>query len=131
MDGVNSMTKPKVWMDENGIMKIEYQSCACFSLQAVKSAYDQRIAISRKKHPVLFYVDGIVDFTEEAQKFMTGEIYSSITQAAAFIQRPTMNYSLLAQYYIENLKLSNFRYPVEFFNQEKEALRWLRQYTED
>lgn len=131
MDGVNSMTKPKVWMDENGIMKIQYPSCAYFSLQTVKSEYDQRLAITRNKHPVLFYVDGIVDFTEETQKFMTGEIYGSITLAAAFIQRPTMNYSLLAQYYIENLKLSNSRYPVEFFNQEKEALRWLRQYTQD
>ena len=79
------MDKIKVYIDNDGIMRVEYPLHAIIINNDLRESYKKRLEITNKKTPILLKIHGIASFDEDAQKFICGSEFSAITSAIAVV----------------------------------------------
>jgi hypothetical protein len=123
------MNMPRIHLDNDGIMRVEYASLDSISLSDIEYEYKQRISISGKnKQLILVNLGRVVNFDPEAQRFLVSKEMCDITKAVAIVFPASLNYSLLTKYFAEKFKSSKKSFPTEIFDNEDKAIVWLKQY---
>ncbi len=123
------MSDIKVWLGEDGVMRVEYPRHATVTLGDVTDEYKQRTDISKEKRPLLVILHGLAIFSEEAQTFLRGTEHTAITSAAAILVDPTAGYYEHSIILIDSFRTSNvLPFDLKVFEDEQSALRWLKNY---
>ena len=123
------MNTPVVQLLESGIMCVEYPMHATIRLQDIESEYQQRTALSRKKHPLLVKLHGMAAFEDKAQMFLGSNEHCAITSAAAILMDPTAGYRDLSIILLDMLQhYTRHGFDIQIFDNEEEALAWLARY---
>lgn len=120
------MASPKVWLEDDGIMCIEYPVHSSITLDDLQKSLCLRQSLLSKKHKLLVKLNGLMALSASAQEFLLTEEYSSLTQAVAVVVNPHEGY-----YQHTKILLGLFQrqgplpYPLELFDTENEAKDWL------
>ena len=121
------MRNPKVWLESDGILRIDYGHYGQITLDAIKNAYEQHVKLSTKKRPVLVYASTVVRYEREATSFLWSDEICKVTSATAIITQ-----SFLAKH-LGQLFMWYHKppYPARLFSSEAEAIRWLENFKDD
>lgn len=123
------MRKIKVYIDSDGIMRVEYPIHAIVSIHNVQEEYRKRLDITDKKTPLLVKIHGIASFSDDAQEFLCTAEHCAITSAAAVVTDSAAGYYEHSKMLIDlftGLKKPPFDFKV--FDSEETALKWLKTY---
>ena len=120
------MSFPKVELNGQGVMRVEYPLHAEVTLESVQDEYRQRLAISSQPLPLVVVLHGMPGFTPEAQFFLTTRRHLALTSAVAIVVVPESGYyehtkDLLSLFFAR----ANFPCPTRVFDNEPEAVKWL------
>ena len=119
----------KVFLDELGIMQVEYPHQTRVSIQKIQEEYQKRLAITSQKTPLLIQLHGMVFFENAAKQFLCGEKNSAITSAAAVVLDPEAGYHGRSNMLMEMFKdFDKPPFDVNTFDNKEEAIDWLKQY---
>jgi hypothetical protein len=119
----------QVFLDECGIMQVEYPLHTRISFEKIQEEYYKRLQITQDKTPLLVQLHGMVFFEVAAREFLCGEKNSAITSAAAVLLDPRAGYQGQSNIFMEMFKLFDKPpFPVEVFEDKEAAMAWLKQY---
>lgn len=124
---MNPQRYPYVWLGDDGILRIDYGRNPRIDLDAISSAYAQHWAISTIPRPVLITGQGMVTSTAEAEDFAASPAVMAMTTAVALMQ-PSVFSRLAATVYLTYRRPP---YPCQAFDDEADAIAWLKGYTAD
>jgi hypothetical protein len=121
------MKKLKVYLDSDGIMRVEHPIHANITIYHLQEEYEKRIAITSRKTPLLVKIHGVASFSEEAQTFLCGADHSAITSAVAIVSNPKAGFSEHSKILMGSFK-SRFKPPfdIRVFEDEEPAITWLK-----
>lgn len=123
------MSDIKVWLGDDGVMRVEYPRHATVTLGDVQDEYKQRTDISKEKCPLLVILHGLAIFSEEAQTFLRGSEHSAITSAVAILVDPAAGYYEHSIVLIDSFQRSDaLPYDLKVFEDKQSALLWLKDY---
>lgn len=123
------MDEIKVYLDNDGIMRVEYPPHAIVTIFDVQYSYKRRLEITKEKVPLLVKIHGMPSFAEDAQKFLCSAEYCAITRVVAVVgdsRAGYFKYSNILLYLFRDIKKPPFDFKV--FDNEEAALKWLRTY---
>ncbi|NQT72117.1 MAG: hypothetical protein HQ553_05025 [Chloroflexi bacterium] len=125
------MTEPKVWMGNDGIMREEYGQKTCITMDIAKEVHAKKLAVSGDQHPLLIHLlHGLGDFEYSSTQLLGSDKEDEITSAAAIVLSLPTEYPILTKLYTERFERHlKHRFPVKVFDNESDAVEWLRQYT--
>ena len=123
------MNKIKVYIDNNGIMCVEYPMHSIVTIHDVEEEYRKRLDITYMKLPLLVKIHGVVSFSDDAQKFLCSADHCAITSAAAIVGDTKSGYFEHSNILMDLFKIHN-EPPFEFkdFENEESAIAWLKIY---
>ena len=121
------MEKIEVYLDSDGIMRVEHPIHANITIYHIQEEYEKRIDITSRKTPLLVKIHGVASFSEEAQTFLCGADHSAITSAVALVSNPKAGYAEHSKILMGSFK-SRFDPPFEIrsFEDEEPAIIWLK-----
>ena len=123
------MSKINVYIDSDGIMRVEYPIHAIVTIQDIQEEYRKRCNITNKKTPLLVKVHGVASFSEDAQEFLCSADHTSITSSAAVVTDPETGYYEHSKILIDIFKLYyKPSFELKRFDNEEVALNWLKTY---
>lgn len=115
---------PKVWLGEDGILRIEHGRQNTIRLASIRSAYQQHIALSTRKRPVIVLVEGSARLPHDAALFAVSPEFCAVTSALAIITK-----SFLAKHFAQMfIRYHRPTYPLQVFSTEAEATVWLKEF---
>jgi hypothetical protein len=117
---------PRVWLGDDGVMRIDYGPNALITLDAIRSAYAQFVALSSVPRPILILGARAMNTTNEAEEFANGPQASSMAVALALLMQSNAARMAVNVYH-------SFRpppYPIKAFLYEDEAVAWLRGFVQ-
>jgi hypothetical protein len=121
---MNARQSPKVWVDDLGILHIDYGDREEITVEDLESAYRQHLVVSPMKHPVITTGRGIGKANSEAQRFASEPKICAVCSASAVVVQSAW------QMHLGRIFMLLFRppYPTRLFVSERDALEWLKQY---
>ncbi|RRJ84939.1 hypothetical protein [Aestuariirhabdus litorea] len=114
--------EPRLWMGEDGIMRVDYGLHAHITLEAVREVAQRAYQLCPRPHLALVMGQRVAKVDTDALRFLQGEEYQRISVAVAVMTRTPLEKFLMRMY----STLHPPTYPVRGFTDEEEALRWLR-----
>jgi len=116
---------------EYGIICAEWPHQAIVSKESMDDETSQRHAISKEPHSLLVKLHGIKFITDEAWEIISGDYFDSITTALAILYDQDSSYYMHAKIMVDLRFIHGLtvNFPVEFFDDEKSALNWLRTFN--
>ena len=123
------MAKSKVWLGGDGILRSEYPHSTHVSLEDIKYELEQRIAITKEKHPLIVILHGLVEFNSDAQEFLFSQEHSEVTKIVAIVISEQDDYPILSKYLIDTfLTRGTLPFPVQVFDNESSAIYWINHF---
>ena len=123
------MNEIKAYIDNNGIMHVEYPNLSIVSIHDVQEEYRKRLAITNTKTPLLVKIHGIASFSEDAKIFLCSVDHCAITSAAAVIGDSKAGYFEYSKILMDLFKgLNKPPFDFEYFEDEESAITWLKTY---
>ena len=118
------MTTPNVYLEDDGIVRIDYRDFDKITLNVVREAYKQQSDLSKDGTPVLIFGQSVLAMDSEAAGFVSGGEVKNVTKAAAILTKSWI------EKHMGDLYLSCNRppFPVRLFLTEAAAVRWLKGY---
>lgn len=112
----------KVWLEEDGILRIQYPPNSHMTLQAMHYIYDQHVRITREKRPVLVHAESVASAEYEAQQFASSPQIVELTACVAIIVKSVFTRAMGDLF----MRFHKPPYPTRIFNNEEQAIEWLR-----
>jgi hypothetical protein len=112
----------KIWLEEDGILRIQYPQNAHMTLEAMHHIYDQHVRITTEKRPVLVYAESVASAEYEAQQFASSPQIVELTACVAFIVKSVFTRAMGELF----MKFHKPPYPTRIFNNEEQAIAWLQ-----
>lgn len=112
---------PKVWLGDDGVMRIDYGPDALITLDFIRTAYERFRALSPAPRPILILGARAMNTTSEAEEFANGKDASQLALALALLMKSNAARMAVNAYH-------RFRpppYPCKAFMTEEEAVAWL------
>ena len=123
------MREIKVYIDSDGIMRVEYPNLATVTLHVIQEEYRKRLDITDKKTPLLVKIHGVSSFSDDAQKFLCSDDHSEITSAAAMVGDSKAGYFEHSKILMDIFKsLNKPPFDFKYFEDEEAAIAWLKTY---
>lgn len=116
--------RPKVWLGDDGILRIDHGVDPDLSLEMVKDAYEQHRALTTEPRPVILLASGHPRVHGEAKDFVrTPEVCALVTAIAYVADTWYIRY-------LVDLFLTFDRppYPAYVCKSETEAAAWLKRF---
>lgn len=112
------------WLDDEGILRSISKKGPTQTLEEIRNNFENlKQYINHKKVCILMDVTNSSETSREVRDFAAQEL-PGIAKAIAMISQSALG-KMLANLFF---RLKSHPYPVKVFNNEKEALQWLRQY---
>lgn len=117
----------KIWLDEDGIVRLVYAPGAVVTLKEAKEGGAAIIDLcQRAKKPVFIDARRLRNVDREARQFSVGEEAATPwIKAMAVLASPITK--VLGELFN---RINKPPYPIRLFTSEDEALRWLRNYED-
>jgi hypothetical protein len=125
LNGGMTFMPPKVWLGEDGILRIDYGMRPRIELDAIRFAYQEHIRIAPRRLPVLILGAGAMAATPEAEAFSSGPEVHAVTCAVGLVVSNTLA-RMAVRFY---LRFRAPTYPFKAFDDEAAAVEWLRQFV--
>ncbi len=116
----------RVWLDENGILHVQYPQNFNLTLDVMKRVHEQRLEIIDEPCPVLVYADSVASAEYEAQQFASREDIVELVPGMAIIVKSVFTRAMADLF----MRFHKPPYPVQFFKDEESAMSWLKQYSD-
>ncbi|WP_374351523.1 hypothetical protein [Chitinimonas sp.] len=116
---------PKVWLGDDGILRIDYGMRPRIELDAIRFAYQEHLRIAPRPLPVLILGQGTMAATPEAEAFSSGPEVRAVSRAVAVVVSNQLA-RMAVRFY---LRFRPPSYPFRAFANQEEALAWLHQYV--
>jgi hypothetical protein len=115
---------PEVWLDDTGILHIDYGRREQVTAADIQAAYRLHMALSPRKHPVLTVGSGFGRVDAAAQRYASSPEIVAVCAANALVVQSAW------QMHLGRLFLHLYRppYPVRLFTDRAMAIDWLKQY---
>lgn len=120
-------TDARVWLGEDGIVRIQYPQDFNLTLQVMQAVNQQHRRLSTDKRPVLVYAESVASAEYEAQQFASTEQAIEITACLAIIVRSFFTRAMAELF----MRFHKPPYPTRVFNDEEAALAWLETFLPD
>ncbi|GMQ88369.1 MAG: hypothetical protein BMS9Abin08_1610 [Gammaproteobacteria bacterium] len=117
----------RVWLGEDGIVRIEYPQDFNLTLQVMQAVNQQHRRITTDRRPVLVYAESVASAEYEAQQFASTEQAIELTTCLAIIVKSFFTRAMAELF----MKFHKPPYPTRVFNDEKAALVWLETFLPD
>lgn len=115
---------PEVWLEEDGILRIQYPQNFDLTLTAAQSMFERSLTVASRRSPVLIYADTLVSAEYEAQRFASQSAVVEAVAGMAILVR-TFFSRALAELFV---RFHEPPYPIRIFQDEQAALDWLEQF---
>lgn len=112
---------PRVWIEDGGILRIDYTGFDRITLAAISSAFEQHMQLSPQPYPVLVTGYTVFSADYEAQRFATSPEVCRYTLALAIVL-PSFLARHVAQMFIAYHRPPH---PTRLFPTEDAAREWL------
>ncbi len=111
----------KVWLGDDGILRIQYPPDSHMTLEAMHYIYDQHVRITTEKRPVLVYAESVASAEYEAQQFASSLQVVELTACVAIIVKSVFTRAMGELF----MRFHKPPYPTRIFNDEEKAVEWL------
>ena len=112
---------PRIWLEEDGLVRIEYPQNFHVTLDVMESVYEQHLRITTEKRPILAYAESVASADYEAQQFASTEKAAALTSALAIIVKSVFTRAMGELF----MRFHKPPYPTRIFNDEAQAIEWL------
>jgi hypothetical protein len=112
---------PKVWLGDDGILRIEYPENFHLTLDAMHYANQRHREISTEKRPVLVYADSVASADYDAQQFASSDAAIELTRCLAIIVKSVFTRAMADLF----MRFHKPPYPTRIFTREQDAMDWL------
>ncbi|MCO6414380.1 MAG: hypothetical protein J5I92_16720 [Thiogranum sp.] len=117
----------RIWLGDDGVVRIVYPQDFELTLEVMQTVYQQHIAITTDKRPLLVYAESIASAEYEAQQFASrGEVVELVSGMAIIVK--SVFTRAMADLF---MKFHRPPYPTRVFTDENAALRWLGEVCPD
>ena len=116
---------PEVWLEEDGVVRIQYPQNFDLTLAAVQAVFEQSLTVAPKRSPVLIYADTLVSDDYEAQRFASHSAVVDAVKGLAIVVRSSFSRALVDLF----MRFHKPPYPTQVFADEQPALDWLEQFV--
>ena len=123
------MSKIEVYLDSDGIMRVDHPVHAIITIHHIQEEYKKRIDITKRKTPVLVTIHGVASFSIDAQIFLCSTDHCAITSAAAIVGDPKAGFFEHSKILMDSFKNhSKPPFDINSFEDEESAITWLKTY---
>lgn len=127
MENEQNSRVAKLWLGEDGIVRIIHATGAEVTLEDAKETMAAYLKLNKgKRRPLFIDTKTMKSMSRETRKYYAGEEAAKVASAAAIIVGTPVS-RVLGNFY---LGLSNPHLPSRLFSSEDEALAWLKGYRE-
>lgn len=115
---------PKVWLGEDGILRVRYPQNSHLTLETMELVHQKRVAIIARPCPLLVYADTVVSAEYEAQHFASCEDVVALTTGMGIIVKSVFTQAMSELF----MRFHKPPYPTRIFRDERTAIEWLAQF---
>ncbi len=109
-----------------GILYATYRAGVVIDEAAARNIVDYRKKISNGvNYPVVIFIEGILQVTASARRFMSSAEAIDGLVAAAIVSQSTVQY-VLSNFFMQ---VNRINLPVRFFDRRMRAEKWIRQFA--
>lgn len=115
---------PKVWLGEDGILRIRYPQNFNLTLNAMELIHQKRLALVVEPCPLLVYADTVASAEYEAQVFASRDDVAALVSAMGIVVKSIFTRAMSDLF----MRFHKPPYPTQVFGDEQPALEWLTQF---
>lgn len=116
--------EPRVWLGEDGILRIRYAQNFDLTLEAMEQVHRKRLEVIDTPCPLLVYAESVASAEYEAQQFASREDVAALVTAMGIIVKSLFTRAMSDLF----MRFHKPPYPTKIFKDESTALEWLAQY---
>ncbi|NLR76184.1 MULTISPECIES: STAS/SEC14 domain-containing protein [Leeia] len=119
------MTESRVWLGEDGIVRIDHGVDPELSLDLIQRVFEARARLCPQPHPVMVLGRGRPKVSKEAKAFTQQAMVARMTTAIAYVADSYWIRNMVKLY----LLFDTPPYPAFVVSSEAEAVAWLKRYV--
>ncbi|TCK17218.1 hypothetical protein DFR30_0439 [Thiogranum longum] len=112
---------PRIWLGDDGIMRIEFPQDYLFTLKDVQELNRQHREIRSECGPLLVYAMSVAEAEHEAKEFASSDGAVEVVSAMAILVKSVFTRAMADIF----MKFNKPPYPTRIFTSEADALAWL------
>ena len=117
----------KIWLQENGIVRIEYPENFHMTLDVMESVYQRHLQITTDKRPMLVDAASVASSDYDAQQFVSSDKAAALVSALAIVVKSAFTRAMGKVF----MMFHKPPYPTRMFYHEEDALEWLKTFLTD
>lgn len=115
---------PRVWLGEDGILRIRYPQDFNLTLDAMEQVHRKRLELAPAPCPLLVYADTVASAEYDAQQFASREDVAALVTGMGIIVKSVFTRAMSELF----MRFHRPPYPTRIFRDEGAALEWLMQF---
>ena len=117
----------KIWLDEDGIVRIKYPDNFHITMEVMESIYQQHLQITTDKRPILADCESVASVDYDAQQFVSNDGPAALTTALAVVVKSAFTRAMGEMF----MMFHKPPYPTRMFRSKEDALEWLKTFLAD
>ncbi len=117
---------PRIWLGDDGIMRIEFPQDYQFTLKDVQELNRRHREIRSERGPLLVYAMSVAEAEHEAKQFASSDDAVAVVNAMAILVKSVFTRALAEIF----MKFHKPPYPTRIFTSEADALAWLEPFCD-
>ncbi len=117
----------KIWLAEDGIIRIKYPENFHITMDVMESVYAQHVEITTDKRPILADCGTVASVDYDAQQFVSTDKATALTSALAVVVKSAFTRAMGEMFMLFHKP----PYPTRMFQHEDDALEWLKTFLTD
>jgi hypothetical protein len=117
----------KIWLEEDGILRIKYPENFHITMDVMESVYQQHVEITTDKLPILADCGSVASVDYDAQQFVSADKAAVLTTALAVVVKSAFTRAMGEMF----MMFHKPPYPTRMFQRKEDALEWLRTFLAD
>jgi len=117
----------KIWLQENGIVRIEYPENFHMTLDVMESVYQQHLQITTDQRPILCDAASVALSDYDAQQFVSTDKAAALTRVLAIVVKSAFTRAMAEMF----MMFHKPPFPTRIFKCNEDALEWLQTFLTD
>lgn len=117
----------KIWLEQDGILRIKYPENFHITMDVMESIYQQHVEITTDKRPILADCGSVASVDYDAQQFVSTDKAAVLTTALAVVVKSAFTRAMGEMF----MMFHKPPYPTRMFQRKEDALEWLGTFLAD